>query len=43
MSEQESFLRHMEKIDKKVATMEKKMNQSLQGQEARPLSNAAYA
>lgn len=30
MSEQESFLRHMEKIDKKVATMEKKMNQSLQ-------------
>lgn len=29
MTEQESFFHHLEKIEKKVAAMEKKMNQSL--------------
>lgn len=30
MNEQETFIRHQEKIEKKVAAMEKKMNKTLQ-------------
>ena len=30
MNEQENFIRHQEKIEKKVAAMEKKMNKTLQ-------------